>query len=277
MHKLINHIKRKDFEEIRSGFSTIIYLNNEISIEPFLIFNEFQIDRPIFGSHPYAGVSVLTYIHPDSKGKFINKDSLGNHNTIEAGGLQLTQAGEGILQEELPKTFGEECHGFNIWVNLSAKDKMVAPQVFNAFAKAIPEANSLGIKVRVLQGNYKGKESIVELLTPIQLYDIYLEPQNEIELKGEELTFIYVVSGSGNILGKTIKAKSLVLFDEDGETVKIKTNSQPINFLFASGKPHYEPIVYGGPFVMNSQAQIQAAKKRYSLGEMGSINSKPKI
>ena len=85
------------------------------------------------------------------------------------------------------------------------------------------------------------------------------------------MTFVYVVSGSGEVAEETISSQHLVLFDEEGDTIKIKTAQDPINFILASGKPLKEPIVYGGPYVMTTQEQLEAAKRRFGRGEMGEL------
>ncbi|BFP43437.1 pirin family protein [Flavobacteriaceae bacterium GF1] len=271
MEKQIKHISIKHFEQNRSGFSTVNHFNNEIPIEPFLAFTEYHMNRPIFGPHPHAGVSVITYIHPDSKGGFINRDSLGDHSIIDAGGVHVTQAGSGIQHDEVPETTGVDSHGFQIWVNHSDKNRLVAPKALHANSNQVPEVVTEGKKVRVIHGNYGNKRSILQMVTPVTLLDVYLEPYQEIELEGEEMTFVYVVSGSGEVAEETISSQHLVLFDEEGDTIKIKTAQDPINFTLASGKPHKEPIVYGGPYVMTSQEQLEAAKRRFGRGEMGEL------
>jgi quercetin 2,3-dioxygenase len=91
MLKKIKSINQLHFKENFPGFSSVDTYDTEYGFEPFLVFTEFHMDRPIFGPHPHAGVSVMTYMLPDSKGSFLNRDSRGDKSTIEPGGLHVTQ------------------------------------------------------------------------------------------------------------------------------------------------------------------------------------------
>ena len=87
------------------------------------------------------------------------------------------------------------------------------------------------------------------------------------------MTFVYVVSGSGQVSEESISSQNLILLEEEGDTVKIKTAQDPINFILASGQPHKEPIVYGGPYVMTTKEQLEATRLRFGRGEMGELTT----
>ncbi len=275
MQKKLKQIYKKSFENVSQGFKALNYFNNEVPIEPYLAFTEYYMSRPIFGPHPHAGVSVMTYMHPDSENGFINRDSFGDHSIIEPGGVHITQAGIGIQHDEVPQTNGVESHGFQIWINHSDKDRLVEPKALHTSAKEIPEVQKDGAKVRVIHGTFDGVDANVKMVTPVTLLDIYLNPNSEIELPSEEMTFAFIVSGNILVDETEAEPKNLLLFEEGGSTVKIRTKDSSANVMYASGKPHNEPIVYGGPYVMTTQEQLEETKKRYARGEMGVLKPLP--
>lgn len=254
------------------GFTSVDLFHNEFDIEPFLVFTEFHMDKPIFGPHPHAGVSVMTYMMPDSKGSFLNRDSLGDHSIIEPGGIHVTQAGKGIKHDEVPSITGVDCHGFQIWINHSDKDRLVEPKAFHAFSKDVPEYISDNAKLRVIQGIYQNIASPIRLVTETLLFDVVLNPNSSIEFDTKEMAFIYVINGQIAIEDQEINSTSLVTFETKGNKINVKTGKQVSNFLFASGTPHNEPIVSGGPFVMTTRDQMIATHQRLQRGEMGILN-----
>ncbi|WKN46324.1 pirin family protein [Tunicatimonas pelagia] len=230
------------------------------------------MSRPIFGPHPHAGVSVMTYMHPDSEGSFRNRDSHGDGSIIEPGGVHVTQAGIGIQHDEVPEHTGTDCHGFQIWINHADQDRLVPPRAFHAKAHEIPEVIKGSVRVRVIQGSYQGHTAPFTLVTPITLLDTTLAPRTSLTLPGEEMTFLYVTSGKGWVAGREINAHDIVLFEKEGDAVEVQaTQDNGISFMFASGVPHREPIVYGGPYVMTTARQLEDTQKRFARGEMGTL------
>lgn len=254
------------------GFSSVDIFHAEHDIEPFLVFTEFHMDRPIFGPHPHAGVSVMTYMLPESKGSFINRDSRGDHSVIEPGGIHVTQAGSGVKHDEVPSVRGIDCHGFQIWINHSEADRLVEPRAFHAAARDVAEFHSDNVKLRVIQGAYQNKTASIELVTKTSLFDVTLQPDSTLELHAREMAFIYVLSGEVVIQEKTISQQGLVRFTNEGNKVVVRTGKIGANFMYAEGTPHHEPIVYGGPFVMTTQEQMTATQKKLQRGEMGVLN-----
>jgi redox-sensitive bicupin YhaK (pirin superfamily) len=271
MEKQIKEISQKQLVENSDGFTSVDMFHTEHNFEPFLVFTEFHMDRLIFGPHPHAGISVMTYMMPDSEGSFINRDSRGDNSIIEPGGLHITQAGSGVKHVEYPSVAGTDCHGFQIWINHSDTDRLVAPDSFHASAADIPEWRSENIVLRVIQGSYLGISSPIKLVTETCLFHALLEPNSEIEFDASEMAFIYNVSGELFAGGQKILPLTLVLFKSEGDKVKAATGNSKASFLFASGTPHNEPIVQGGPFVMTTDEQMNAAFERLRRGEMGEL------
>ncbi len=271
MEKQIKKITNKELKPNAMGFSSVDMFQNEYDFEPFLVFTEFIMDRAIFGPHPHAGVSVMTYMMPDSKGSFLNRDSLGDHSIIEPGGIHISQTGIGMTHDEVPTVQGIDCHGFQIWINHADQNRLVAPKSFHAFSKDVPEYDDENLKLRVIQGAYKNLVSPIELVTKTLLFDVTLKPNASIELEAKEMAFIYLMTGEITISDRKMGAISMVTFEKSGDTITVKTGNQTANFMFVSGTPHNEPIVYGGPFVMTTHEQMIETQKRARRGEMGHL------
>lgn len=272
MKKEIKKISNQHFKQNAVGFNSVDMFHAEYNFEPFLVFTEFYMDRPIFGPHPHAGVSVMTYMMPDSKGSFLNRDSRGDHSIIEPGGIHVTQAGIGVKHDEVPTETGITCHGFQIWINHSDKDRLVEPKAFHATSKDVTEWNTKNVHLRVIQGNYQNIKSPIELVTKTLLFDVALKPNANIEFEAKEMAFIYIISGEIIIGDKEISSPSMITFEALGNKIIVKTGDKSANFMFASGSPHNEPIVHGGPFVMTTQQQMQETNARLQRGEMGILN-----
>lgn len=271
MEKQIRHISPKEFVRNSEGFSSVDMFHTAHHFEPFLVFTEFHMDRLIFGPHAHAGISVMTYMLPDSEGSFINRDSRGDNSIIEPGGLHITQAGRGVKHVEYPSIAGTDCHGFQIWINHADEDRLVEPDAFHASAAEMPEWRSENVRVRIIQGSFGGVSSPIKLVTDTSLFHALLEPGSEIEFEAREMAFIYNVSGEIFVAGHKVSASTLVSFEREGDRVSISTKDSKASLLFATGTPHNEPIVQGGPFVMTTDEQMAAAYERLRRGEMGEL------
>lgn len=272
MQKAIKKITQQVLQPNHMGFSSVDMFHNEFDFEPFLVFTEFHMDKAIFGPHPHAGVSVMTYMLPDSEGSFLNRDSQGDHSIIEPGGLHVTQAGSGIKHDEVPTVNGIDCHGFQIWINHADRDRLVAPKAFHAFSKDVPEYNDATMQLRVVQGTYQNLASPIDLVTKTMLFDITLQPHAVIELDALAMAFVYLMKGRLIMEDKAIDGCAMINFENTGDKIIIKAGDETAHFIFASGTPHNEPIVHGGPFVMTTQEQMTATKQRLQRGEMGELH-----
>jgi quercetin 2,3-dioxygenase len=271
MEKKIELITPRTFKHVAPGFKTVDIMHSEYNIEPFLVFTEYHMEQAVFGPHPHAGVSVMTYMMPDSEGSFLNKDSLGDRSIIEPGGVHVSQSGTGMKHDEVPYVPGTDCHGFQIWINHSDANRLVTPRSFHAGASEIPVVVKDGYSVRVIQGQFLGQSSPINLLTKTQLYNITLEANSKVTLDAEEMAFIYLMEGTIHINGESIDNRSFIKFGSDGNSVTVTAGDKKTNFMYASGTPHNEPIVYGGPFVMTTEEQMLETKRRNARGEMGEI------
>jgi quercetin 2,3-dioxygenase len=273
MQKQIKAIHELEMSQKAAGFSSVDMFHAENGFEPFLVFTEFHMSKAVFGPHPHAGVSVMTYMLPDSKGSFLNRDSLGDKSIIEPGGMHVTQAGSGMHHDEVPTVPGIDCHGFQIWINHADKDRLVAPRAFHAFAKDVPEYKTENVFIRVVQGSYQNMTSPINLVTTTSLFDVTLQPNTTIEFDADEMAFVYLLKGGLRIADKEITARAVVTFEKEGNAIKLSSGNTVAQFMFAAGTPHNEPIVHGGPFVMTTNEQMAETKKRYGRGEMGVLEA----
>lgn len=266
-------IKKSDLKFTKDfpGLEGVNIMAQNYPIEPFLVFTEYRMDKPVFGPHPHAGISVMTYMLPDSKEAFINRDSEGDFSFIEPGGIHIMQAGSGMHHDEFPRVEGVETHGFQIWINHADKDRWVKPKSMHAKSSEVPEIKTNEYLVRIVHGDYSGKSTPYKMVTDVTLLHVFLEPNKSITLDAKEMAFVYVLKGLGKAENETVKAQTLINYSLIGETVEIKAEEAGLEFMFATGTPHDEPITYGGPFVMTTPEQMTEAKRKYAMGEMGKL------
>ena len=274
LNKMKKNIKKKSdliFKNAFPGLRGVDMMAHAYPIEPILVFTEYHMDKPVFGPHPHAGISVMTYMLPDSPQGFINRDSLGDLSYIEPGGLHISQAGSGMFHDEFPKVSGIDTHGFQIWINHKETDRWVTPRAMHASSAEVTEVQTSHYKVRIVHGTFDDKKSIHQMVTPVDILHVYLEPHSEILLPAKEMAFVYGLTGSASLDDVIIQPQSLVNFEEDGDHIVIKSEKEGFEFMFCSATPIREPIVYGGPFVMTTQEQMQITQQRLANGEMGKL------
>jgi quercetin 2,3-dioxygenase len=274
MKKTIKNIVQLEKRYNGRGFTSTDLRGGVLDIDPYLVITEFNMSQPFFPPHPHAGVSVLTYIFPDSAGAFINRDSHGDNSRIEPGGMHLTQAGVGMQHEEIPEIPGVNVHGMQIWINHSAENRLSEAKSYHASATEIQEISDENATIRIIFGEQNGKQSTVKPLTPVTLLDVYVKPNAEtkIQLPEGQQGVVMVLEGEG-ILNENISVKALngTNLSADGDELTAKAGVNGLHFLVTAGKPLQEPIVYGGPFVMNTADQLLETKRRFARGEMGEL------
>lgn len=250
------------------------------SLDPFLSLDDFHMSEPTFPPHPHAGFSAVTYMFEDSRGAFTNRDSLGDRSLIAPGALHWTQAGRGMMHEEIPERRGVDCHGVQMFVNLRAEHKSAPPRAFHVDPRDVPEAAPApGARVRVLAGEALGKRSPLDaLLTPILLLDVRLDAGAEVAIPIDPAwtAFVLSVSGEGTV-GPTDRAHPLAAHSaaglaRDGETIQLRAGARGLGALVGAGHPIGEPVVFGGPFVMTRREDLAEAFARYERGEMGRLS-----
>lgn len=244
-------------------------------LDPFLMLDFFGSDNPGeyiagFPPHPHRGFQTVTYM---LAGKMRHKDSVGNEGVIDAGGIQWMNAGRGIIHEEMPEQEEGLLQGFQLWVNLPAKEKMSAPNYQDIQPDSVPTVQIQNASVKVLAGEVDGVKGPVKTTAVAPTFlDIDLKSgQCDIALKSNEAAFLYVYEGNITV-GKGDQAQKTML--ESGELGVLSQQGTRLSFssekgskiIVVSGKPINEPIVQYGPFVMNSQQEIVQAFNDYQSG-----------
>ncbi len=217
--------------------------------------------------HPHRGFETVTYM---LAGEMEHEDSVGSKGVITPGDVQWMTAGKGIIHSELPtKKMMDEgglMHGFQIWVNLPAKDKMMNPRYQDITSDDSPTIEKDGVWARVIAGECLGIESSIDTVIPITYVHVKMESGSSLDKNlDEELNgMIYVFKGEVSIEGKSVKDGSLALLSA-GSEVKIEAKEQS-EFLILAGPELNEPIARYGPFVMNTREEILQAIDDYQRG-----------
>ena len=231
---------------------------------------------PGFPAHPHRGFETVTIVY---KGEVAHRDSTGQGGVIGPGDVQWMTAASGILHEEFhSETFtrsGGTLDMVQLWVNLPAKDKMSAPgyqAIPNPTIPAVTLPERAGT-VRVIAGEYAGHTGPARTFSPMNVWDVHLNAGAHVNLPAAEgwNTVIVVLHGTARINGQTIAREAqMVLLNRDGNEFTLEADSDAI-LLLLSGEPIDEPIVGHGPFVMNTQDEINQAITDFNSGRFGNI------
>ena len=244
-------------------------------LDPFLLLDDFHSDNPEdyikgFPWHPHRGIETITYVlHGDIE----HGDSMGNRGVVGSGDVQWMTAGSGVIHQEMPKGSDSGLMwGFQLWANLPADQKMMAPRYRDIKAADIPEVElETGVRIKIICG------SVNAVTGPVQ--DIVIEPQYlDITVPAEvtyqhpfepdHTAFVYVLAGGGffdEYKKDHIRPETLVLFDT-GETMQAEAAQEGLRFILVSGKPLNEPVAWQGPIVMNTQAELETAFREFREG-----------
>ena len=260
--------------------------------DPFLMLDDFRSDNPShylrgFPWHPHRGIETITYV---IDGTVEHGDSMGNKGVIAAGDLQWMTAGSGIIHQEMPK--GDQSGlmgGFQLWANLPAARKMMAPRYRDVKSLQIPEvALNGGVRIRVICGKAGDVEGPVrDIVIEPEYLDVSLPPDTDFVHRTPRghTVLAYVIRGKGyfckeknpftyEVAGENyfdmqrdpfIGNGNLVLF-EDGDQVMAMTDKDAVRFLLISGRPIGEPVAWYGPIVMNTQEELRIAFEEYHNG-----------
>lgn len=253
------------------------------NLDPFLMLDEMRLPAAAasagFPTHPHKGMQTLSIM---LEGEMRHKDSLGNEGVVGPGGVQAMSAGRGIVHAEMPVTVnGGDLHGFQAWINLSAKDKQSRPRYQDVQADKIPAVKleqqdsapaGNGSRARVIAGRFLGADGPVAARTPVLVLDVTVADEEEVVLpipSDYDGSFAYVYSGVGTIGGERATRGNALVLAPGGDAVAAKAGgTEALSFLLFAGKPIKEPIVQSGPFVMNSESEIAQAFADYHAGRL---------
>ena len=231
--------------------------------------------------HPHRGFETVTYL---LSGEMQHKDSAGHSGRLGPGDVQWMTAGAGVVHSELPSDAfmqnGGTMHGFQIWVNLPARDKMIRPRYQDIPAARIPETVSAdgNVKVRVVAGEALGQSAVIETHTPIIYLHFTLQPGGKIvqPVPDSHNAIAYVIHGElrAGDEGQRTREGQMARFG-DGDSVRLAVDesaAEPADLLLLAGAPLNEPVERYGPFVMNTREEIIQAIRDYQEGRMGKID-----
>ena len=239
------------------------------------VLDDFRVRGQPFGPHPHAGFSAVTYVFEDSEAALRSRDSLGNDIVVGAGGIVWTQAGRGVVHEELPAQPDRELHGLQVFVNLSSKNKLIPPQVHYLPNSEVPEWRSdVGDRVRVVVGSFEGLISPLAPAEPFNILDVHLRREITFDVQNAHHALMYVLTG--NILVRAdgreqqVPTEHAVALHGGSGRVGIEARGSA-HLIILSGPEIRERVIAGGSFIMNEPSQIEAAIARYRRGEMGQL------
>lgn len=238
--------------------------------DPFVLMAEDWTPQGLFGLHPHRGIETVTFV---IEGSLAHYDSAGYGGVIHAGDAQWMTAGRGIQHEETPPS-GTVAHTLQLWVNLPAAEKMAVPRYQDLVAAALPIQREGGVDVRVFSGAYGDMVSPTLNHHPITMLEVQIAHGSAFRhsFSATANAFVYVLEGAVEIrpAGQRLEASQLgwlTRSEESGSSELIITApGAAARFLLFAGQPLREPIAFGGPFVMNTQQEIQQAFADYRAG-----------
>jgi hypothetical protein len=244
-------------------------------LDPFLMLDEFGTDRPEdyiagFPSHPHRGFETVTYM---LDGRMRHKDNHGNDGLLTPGAVQWMTAGRGIVHSEMPEQEQGRMRGFQLWVNLPARDKMTAPRYQELGPDRIPEVEAgEGVRVKVIAGEAAGvRGPIQQPATDPTYLDIRLQPGARFEqpIAAGHNVFAYVYEGAARFGegqdAATVQARELALFGP-GEAIRVEGREADTRLILVAGRPIREPVARYGPFVMNTREELMQAFADFQSG-----------
>jgi redox-sensitive bicupin YhaK (pirin superfamily) len=243
--------------------------------DPFLALMEDWFRRGVFGKHPHRGIETVTYL---LEGRIDHYDNQGHEGVILPGDAQWMTAGSGLIHNEIPAK-GSTAHSLQLWINLPARDKMTVPRYQDLAGDKVPVRREPGVEVRVFSGESGGIAAPTKNFVPVTMLEFRLDPNASVrqEMPADYNAVVVVLEGEGAIGAERAPvAAGDVAWLTRGEggalsNVTIAAGSRSLRALLYAGRPLHEPVVARGPFVMNTEAQIEQAYADYRAGRFGPI------
>ncbi len=246
-----------------------------LKMDPFLMLDEIRSDEKDdfiagFPPHPHRGFETITYMR---EGHFAHTDSMGNTGSITAGGAQWMKAGSGVIHSEMPAADAARMHGFQLWLNLPAAEKMQRPEYRDIQGEQVVVIGNNDACVRLIAGTLEFAGSVIDGVitgktTRPLLADVDIAIGNNVKLGFEAAlnTQFYVYKGSVTVVGRTVSRGQLAYLTE-GELLELSAHENSGLLLFG-GVPINEPVAHYGPYVMNTQEELKEAMYDYQQGTL---------
>jgi redox-sensitive bicupin YhaK (pirin superfamily) len=270
VEKLVKGIQTSDGAGVR--LTRVLTQNLQRRLDPFLMLDTFRNENPDdyiggFPDHPHRGFETVTYM---IAGRMRHHDSAGNEGLLGPGGAQWMTAGSGLIHSELPEQEEGLMEGFQLWVNLPAKNKMTSPSYRDIPNDAIPEFTTAhGVRVRVIAGASHGISGAVQRPNTEPLFlDVHLPAGCKFEqpIKPGHNAFTYTYRGNVSISGTTVPDRHMAILANDGAASISVEAVEDARMIIVAGQPLNEPIAQYGPFVMNTADEIQQTLRDYRAG-----------
>lgn len=277
MPRSVEHLVTGELTSDGAGVQLTRVLGHEWQhrLDPFLMLDTIASNKPGdyiggFPEHPHRGFEIATYM---IAGRMRHRDSAGHEGLLESGGMQWMTAGRGVIHSETPEQQQGRMESFQLWLNSAAKDKMVAPWYRDFKSTEIPEfVTAEGVTVRVIAGASHGVAGTVQRDTTQPLYlDLQLPAGGRFAqaLPPEFNAFVFTFRGELSIGDTTVPLRHMAVLenaaDSDGIVLQV---SEPCRALLIAGRPLHQPIVQHGPFVMNTQEEINQAIRDFQSGRL---------
>ena len=237
-------------------------------LDPFLLLDEFGSENPDdyiagFPPHPHRGFETITYM---MNGKFRHRDSAGNEGYLRDGSVQWMTAGRGVIHSEMPEQTEGLVRGFQLWLNLPQKKKMIDPSYQDIHAERIPVIHETNGSFKIISGTYKRITGPGKSHSPVLIMDIYINKNSEciipVSSGWNAFGFIY----EGNVFSDQYVSKGQLATYGMAGKIHYKTKDNAAGVFLAAGEPLNEPVARGGPFVMNTREEILQAFSDYQEG-----------
>ncbi len=243
-------------------------------MDPVLMIDELRSERRQdfaggFPPHPHRGMQTLTYM---KHGGIQHEDSEGNRGEIRGGGAQWMSAGRGVIHSEMPTQDSQGLHGFQLWINLARSEKMDAPRYRDIPAEDLARVEGAGFRLTAVAGDWdiSGVDTrgpLEELAPRASIADLVINPGAEVVVStpSSESVIAYVYDGALSQSGTDVTARQLAVTGE-GDRWTLRAGDNGASLLLLRGEPLGEPVAHYGPFVMNTQEEIEQALREYQSG-----------
>lgn len=271
VERLVHGVQTSDGAGVR--LTRVLTQQLQRRLDPFLMLDAFRNENPDdyiggFPDHPHRGFETITYM---IAGRMRHHDSAGNQGLLGPGGAQWMTTGSGLIHSELPEQEAGLMEGFQLWLNLPAKDKMSAPNYRDIPSAAIPElVNADGVRVRVIAGSSQQLAGAVQRPVTEPLYlDVHMPAGSRFvqAIPAGHNAFTYTYRGQVSIAGTVVNDRQMAILANNGGTAVSIEAAEEARLLIIAGQPLNEPIAQYGPFVMNNAEEIQQTLRDYQAGK----------
>lgn len=246
-------------------------------LDPFMGIDHAWMSAPTFPPHPHAGFSAVTYLFLDSGSGMANRDSQGNRNLIEPGGLHWTAAGRGVVHEEVPAIPGSTTHLLQIFINLPQDRQNAAPFALTLAPQEVPVVQRPGVRVRVPLGSFDGVQSPLAPPTEVTLLDISLDANAALALSvpAGQRAFVMPINGRAQLdgvgFGLDDLGAAILPIAAEATTHQLIAQAGGAQVAVFIGAPLHQAVFSNGPMAFARQEDLIAATAAYQRGELGQL------